>query len=361
MKPKILILTKRYYTNQDLIHSPFGRLHHFPNIWVSSCDVRIVALDYYGTESGHSDNRPYPIEYIGVRSALKIIGLFPLLKKKTKSFKPDVIVASGDIIVGALASRMSKAYKLPWFYDIYDDYRKFSLSIYTGLSLLFPSLCKSATGLLCVSEELRSICSAWNKSIHIAYNGYDPIIFQPANKNIARDLLDIEPDHLLIVYTGSIDSRFDTKLIVETMDALSTQHAKIKLAHAGTGRLDLEHTNSWYIHLGVLDQKSVAKLIQSADVCIAPYRDTALSQSCNPCKIAEYLACNVTVVASAITPIKALSNHDILLYKPSDNNDFLQCLNKALETNPKTSPNTALQWSLIAKRCLSFIESSYTS
>ncbi|MEQ9544747.1 MAG: glycosyltransferase [Marinobacter sp.] len=356
---RILVVCKRFYTNKDLLADKFGRLYHLPRFWSERNEVMVLALNYHQAPSiniGHQnlsfssvDCLPFP---------MGLIGAYFHCKRKSESFNPNVVISSGDIITAHIGYRIARKVKARWFYDVYDDYRYFGLSRMTQMSRLFPYFCRNANGILAASKSLRDICLTWNKNIHVTQNGYDPTVFYPDDKAQARQRLGLNLHLKLIVFTGSIDNRFDAQLVKYVINRLHNQDPAIRLVHAGKINSKSWQEEPWLISLGELDQLKVVEVIRSADVCIAPYRRTALSESCNPCKLAEYLACRKPIVASDITPLLELESLGVKLYEAGGAKSFEDGLVQQLSTPSFSTPNTSWSWSDLAASAQHFIQQS---
>ena len=351
---KILILAKRHYTNKDLINDKFGRLYHIPLHWSKSCDIKYIVADYRSTQSKTTKSEEFTFESIGVKPIpLGILLRLGAIEKEARTYAPDIIFASGDPIIGFIAHHLSKKLNTQWVFDVYDDYRHFPLFKYSGLSVLLPYLCSRASKVITVSENLKNIIEKWNKNVHIAENGYDPKLFTPKNPSAIQQ----KNKNIEITYTGSVDSRFDIDLIIQSFNKLKEKYPNITLVHAGAKiggeRLD---KYSWYKYKGNIHQEEAAKLIQQSFICIAPYAKTNLSASCNPCKLSEYMASNIPVLCSNINGLLQFKDFGVTFYEASNLTSFVNAMKKLIEKPEKTSANPYYEWSSIAESSLEFIQ-----
>ena len=248
---KLLIIGKRFYTNRDLIADQFGRQFHLPKIWSETNDVKVIAFDYYTREPEKTVSGACTFNTVNIRGRLTApISAFFYCRKTAKEFHPDVIISSGDVVTGLIGCRLAVVNNAAWFYDVYDDYRYFSLSRYTGLSYLLPKLCSRARGLITASVGLKHLYAAWNSRVMVAENGYDPTVFYPGDKLTTRKRLLLNADYKLLVFTGSIDERFDIKLVGKVMDTLYSYDSSYRLLHAGATNTSSELSGEWLISLG---------------------------------------------------------------------------------------------------------------
>ena len=93
------------------------------------------------------------------------------------------------------------------------------------------------------------------------------------------------------------------------------------------------------------------RLIGACDVVVIPYHEDKLWSVCNACKIAEYLACGVPIVATRV------SNHaDILarapqgLCRPGDPDDLARAIRLQLHAPQRVDFTEQLSWRNLAER-----------
>ena len=353
----ILLLTKRYYTNQDLFERPFGRLHYLPHYWSQNHQVSVIAFDYHSSRNNICNNRLYTLYSIGMRSPHTILS--PLRSiLPFQRFSPDIIIASGDIILGILGNRLARKIGVPFLFDIYDDYREFPLNRLSGFHLLFKSVCKKSTAIACASPALASIASAWNSSTFVAPNGYDSEIFSPEKEYPEEEFITKEYTYQA-AYTGTIDFRFDTNLVIEVFEELNKNSNFIRLTHMGSGGEELR-PYSWYRHFGNCEQSKVAKLISSSNLGIATYSNHPLVKSCNPCKAIEYLAMRKILVGSRISSLIEFENHGIRLFDSGNTQQFKLTLLSSLEEQSVITLPKGLDWKEVSNSYLKQIESCVT-
>ena len=359
---KLLIIGKRFYTNRDLIADQFGRQFHLPKIWSETNDVNVIALDYYSHEPIRTVIDACTFHTVNIRGRISApISAYRYCRETANEFHPDVVISSGDIVTGLVGYRLAASTNSAWFYDVYDDYRYFSLSRYTGLSYLIPKLCRRASGLITASVGLKHLYSTWNSSVTVAENGYDPAVFYPGDKLTSRKKLLLNANYKLLVFTGSIDERFDTELISKVMDTLYSYDGSYRLLHAGVTDTPSELSGEWLISMGPVSQATVVDVIRSADICLAPYASTPLSETCSPCKLAEYMACGQAVIAADVANISQYRSFGVQIYAPGNTEQMVELIQHQMTYPTLCKPNHSLTWRGIAESCLEFIKESLSS
>lgn len=100
---------------------------------------------------------------------------------------------------------------------------------------------------------------------------------------------------------------------------------RVKFMIVGEGFLEwqlkqLVHTlglEEKVIFTGAVDHDMVPAYICSADVCVAPFRDTEVTRCKSPLKIVEYMACSKAIVASNVGEAREMVDDAGILVEPS--------------------------------------------
>jgi len=346
---RILLFCKRHYTNRDLLVDRFGRLFHLPVNWARCAEVEVIAWDYKGTneetyEIGNVCFRSFPVRTTPrsvARAAL-------LLRRHLLQTQPDYVVASSDILFGIVAAWGRRGTHARLIFDVYDDYRHFGINRWSGLRFMFPRACLAADGLMLASPTLQAETAIRNQNTLVVRNGYDPATFHPIEKRIARTRLGLPHDISIVAFTGSLDERFDHACVVAAMEHLNNGSPRIHLLIAGANAQGLCTEHPWATYFGLVTQSEIADIINASDVCIAPYRKTHLADTANPCKVAEYLACERPVVAADVADLREFVDHGLVLYQPSDHRELAKRIRVVLETPPRVTPVPEWTWQDLA-------------
>ena len=100
---KILVLSKRFYTNRDLLGDRYGRLWELPYLLAcSGHQVRGFALSYRtAKEQRIGEDEGVDIEWrsfnFGFPAGIGLMRYWRQLKACIKGFRPDLIWASSDV------------------------------------------------------------------------------------------------------------------------------------------------------------------------------------------------------------------------------------------------------------------------
>jgi glycosyltransferase involved in cell wall biosynthesis len=344
----ILLIGKRHYTSHDLLDDRFGRLYHFPARWADQGhNVKVVVADYSGTRPerlsvGGLDMRSYPL--FRIRN-----GFTRQLPRIADELNPDIVVASCDSHFGFIGSRMARRRKLPFVFDLYHNYEDFGSNRIPGMKRLYDAALRSASLVVCDSEPLSDMVGPRSRRTFVAPQGTDLKHFYPADKKESRQKLGIDLKQSVLVYVGSIDSRFDIDCVFAALDRLADDGIDIHLLIAGTGKNNPKLRHPRLTHLGMLGQEQVPVVIAAADVCLIPYRSTPLSETCNPCKLSEYIACQRPIVSSRVSNIADyLPASGQFCYEPGDDTQLTSMITAQLDRPVVESAEHVLTWERIA-------------
>ena len=183
---KTVFLTKRYYTNKDLIIDKFGRLFHFPvqlvgqghNVVILCADYRSKAAEKFIFQGVLFLSLPL--------SFTSLIEFFINSWNHIRKFNPDVILASGDSHFGFIGALISKFIRVPFAFDLYDDYTVFGSNKLPFMKFFFKWTIRHSNAVICASAPLKTKVSKYNKNIAIIENGVDEQLFRPICKSEAR-------------------------------------------------------------------------------------------------------------------------------------------------------------------------------
>ena len=350
---KIGLLCKRLYTNKDLIDDRFGRLYHLPvQLTRLGHEVSVVALDYRRGRPREEFDRDN-VHFI----SLPAIGAVNTPRAMIQSLdamrvvNPDIIVASGDTYLGAMASVISRTMKVPWVFDIYDDYRTFSSARIPGMQRLLKATVRSAEALMVASAPLRKIFSPFNGNCHIVENGTDLDLFHPMDRLECRRALGIGADLTVIGYFGSIESRRGMRTLIAAVELCKEQYPKTHLLVSGKKDSNLDLSENSVDYRGQRPQSEVPLLINACDVVTIPYEKDPYIETTNACKISEYLACEVPIVATKVSDMESLfAATPQILADPGDPSSLSRAILRQLHEPVTPHFANTLTWEALARR-----------
>ena len=354
---KVLMLCKRHYTNRDLITHRFGRLFHLPAQLVQKgMSFAVVAADY---KSKKPEN--IIIEGVGFYSfpfrILSLIKFFYEYTRVIKTFHPDLIVASSDSHFGIIGYITAKLCKVPFVFDIYDDYRTFGTNKLPFMKTFFELSVKRADLVICASIPLRKQLSNKTLSCIVIENGVDTERFCPTSITDAREKTGVSNDKIVIGYFGALARNRGIETLVQTVNILKNDFPQISLLIAGKNDLGISFDNSYIDYRGEVEQEKIPLFINASDVVVIPYLPDPWVNMINPCKLAEYLACETPISATKISDLEdLLGETPEALCVPGDAEDMARAIKWQLENRRTISLPNNLTWEALGTKLKNELE-----
>lgn len=346
---KAILICKLHYTNKNLLLDKFGRLYHFPvQLKKLGIDISVIALDYRSRKitSVLYENVEFKTHPFHFKTLLT--DLYKLDKVITE-INPHVIIASGDSHIGYIGLKLSKKISCKFIFDVYDYYPAFKSNKIPGMKHLFWKSIKKADSILCASTPLLNKLTEISQKVFYIPNGVDLKIFNHTPQEKARNLKKLQKEKgPLIGYFGSM-TKHQGPLLIEACKKLRSKYPDLKLLLAGNNK-NLDLSMEWILYFGTLPQKDVANLICCCDVVSIPYEKSIQINYSGACKIPEYLACKIPVVATNVSNhIDFFHYNEISICEPS-----VQSLLNAIEnqlTRPTLEPfRSDFEWKNISKK-----------
>jgi len=297
---KFALLTKRHYTNKDLINDRFGRLFHLP-VQLSKMGHKgiVISGDLHTHKNEKVDIDGVPFYSI----PLSLVRLYQFIRECNTlldNFKPDMIIASGDSYLGYLGLKLARERNIPFIFDVYDNYTVFGTNRIPGMKNLFLLAVRESNLVITAGRSLLNFVQDSAKQVISIENGYDPALFHSIPVTVARQKLNIPLDEIVIGYFGSLEPKVGIEDLLKAASLLRKKIPKIRFLFAGRDNLAIDFDSYSVDYRGFLPQEKIPDLINAADVVVIPYLPSRLKQWCNACKIAEYVACRKPVVATRI-------------------------------------------------------------
>lgn len=298
---KFGLLCKRYYTNKDLLTERFGRLYHLP-AQLSRLGHKglVLAADYRSRIT--SNVRTPETEFHSI--PLSVLNFCTFVTETYHRFqrnRPDVLIASGDSHLGALGLLYARLFRIPFVFDIYDDYTTFASRRIPGMKKLFYYSVQKADLVVTASVPLSRRLRQFNENILIVENGTDQDLFKPIARESARSTLSINNDRPVVGFFGSITRNRGIQTLTQAISILKADYPDILLLIAGKNSSELELDEPHIDYRGMVAHQDVPLFVNSCDVAVIPYLSERQAEMTNACKIAEYLACGVPVVATRVS------------------------------------------------------------
>ncbi len=223
-------------------------------------------------------------------------------------------------------------------YRLADRLDKFS-RIPNNVGELQKELIRRVDFVLATSQSLLEWArSVRNDGVYYLPNGVSDIFFKE-NRKLPEDFpADGRP---VVVYAGTIDTRFDLELLqygvrVEKefhfllVGPLTDQEQK-----TGFETLQIEDNFTW---LGPKDYGQIPAYLQESSIGLIPFRLNELTEAVNPIKYYEYLACGLPVVAPLMRELKVMEGP---LHRYRDKESFSAALREALEERQREKEERA--------------------
>jgi len=345
---RIAFVTKRYYTNQDLIEERFGRLFHLPvALAASGHEVMVVAVDYRSALDSES------ADVAGVRfvslplKGRAFLRFWSRLRSHVDAFEPDVVVGSSDTHFGWMAARLAKRARILFVFDLYDNYLAFASRRVPGFEHLFRRVVAAADLVTVVSQPLVDMVSPHASSVAEIANGVDRNLFHPLHRDEARSFAGLENHGDLVGYVGSIEPERGIEELIEAVDRIRSEGHDVDLVLAGTNKLGGNWAADWVHYLGRLPQDRIPAVINSCNIVVLPYLSDDWGRYTYPNKLAEYVACGVPVVATNLPQFAAVLD-DRSLCRPGDAAAMAAAIAGQLSNPSGADPQRVSSWEEIA-------------
>jgi glycosyltransferase involved in cell wall biosynthesis len=346
---KFVLLCKRRYTNKDLISDRFGRLFHLPAQLVNSgYKGLVIAADLHNKkrEMVELDCLHF---YSFPLSILRVFEFVSSCHEVLDKFKPDILIASGDSYLGFIGTKICNKMGIPFIFDVYDDYTVFGTNKIPGMKSLFYAAVKNADLVIISSKPLRKKLQIFNKNILIIENGFDPQLFKPVPKAEVRHKLNIPMTDTVIGYFGSLSINLGIGVLLKAFELLSREYFKARLLLAGHKKSNLRFEISGVDYRGFLPQQDIPLLINACDVVVIPYLPSNQVQQSNACKIAEYIACGIPIVATNVSNHKEIfADAPQSLCEPGSPESMASAIQTQLKSPQLIRNSGSLAWNNLA-------------
>ena len=348
---KVLMFCKRHYTNRDLITHRFGRLFHLPfQLVQKGMTFVVVAADYKNKKIENINISGVDFYSFPFRVSTLIMFFYKYVKI-IRSIQPDIIVASSDSHFGLIGLISSKFQKIPFVFDVYDDYRIFGSNKIPFMKISFDLAVKKADLVICSSTPLHRQLSKINRSCIVIENGVDTETFCPESIADARQKAGISSDKTIIGYFGGIAGKRGVETLIQAVKILKNDFPQISLLIAGKNDLGISFDKSYIDYRGEVEQEEIPLFINASDVVVIPYHPDPQVNMSNPCKLTEYLSCKTPIVATKISDLEdLLEKTPEALCIPGNAEDMARAIEWQLENRKTISLPNNLTWEALGKR-----------
>ena len=366
---RILVLTKRQYMGKDLLDDRFGRFRELPlELARLGHEVQGISLSYrprsVGTIVDSTPSRDGQVLW----HALNLVGGFlPVLgsylrraKHLLRDFHPDVVWACSDAFHAVFGYRLSKKYQTKCIVDLYDNFETFGGTKLPTVLPLFKRAVRGADGVTCFSQRLaQRIIRTYPrlKPTAVIESGVNLEWFFPQDRMLCRRRLGLPEDAIIIGTAGALHSSRDIHSLFRAFKMLAAENGRLHLAVAGPRERGLQIPDGPRVHdLKHLPHGQVPAFINSLNLAVSCYSDSAQGRYSFPQKVYEILACHVPLVAASVGTMQdLLKDQPKCLFEPGNPESLTAAVRSQLQS-PIHLDISVPTWAQLAKHLEGFFE-----
>src|SRR3989338_9161559 len=335
---KILVVMKRFGANKDMVLDNFGRQIRLFEPLAKKHKIDFFCPDYTKKESKIISKR-------GIRYIVRPVSLFSLisfynsLKQLIKNEKYDVIVAATDPLIGILSHHFSKKYKIPFVYDLQDNFEIYSAYKIPFVKYFDRKAVKNADIVFAVSENLKWLVSEFRKNpVYVVQNGVDLSLFKKIDKKSARKKLGLPLNARIVIYVGEISKTKGANIMLDAFEKARKIIPGTYLLLSGKVQKGINIKKENIIFKELRERSDVVTALNSADVALIPNLDSPFSRYCFPYKALEYMAMGLPIVATDVGDVSLmLKKYPNSLCRPNDANDMAEKIISKLKKSGKVN------------------------
>ena len=351
---KILVIMKRFGANKDMVMENFGRQIRLFEPLAKKHIIHFFCPDYKKKKSKI-------ISKNGIRYIIKPLSLFSLISfynslgKLIKSEKYDVIAATTDPLIGILSYHFSKKYKIPFVYDLQDNFEIYSSYKLPFVRYFDRKAVKSADIVFAVSESLKGLVSEFRKKqVYVIQNGVELSLFKKIDRKSARKKLGLPLKGRIVVYVGEISREKGALIMLDAFEMVIKKIPDAYLLLSGQVQKDINIEKQNIIFKGLPERGDVVSALNAADVALIPNLESPFSKYCFPYKALEYMAMELPIVATDVGDVSLmLKKYPGSLCKPNNSDDMAEKIISKLKKSGKvdySSDVKKLKWEALANK-----------
>jgi glycosyltransferase involved in cell wall biosynthesis len=351
---RILVLTKRQYTNKDLLDDHFGRLREIPlELARGGHHVKGLCLSY--AARGHAVILDGAVIWESIDATpLVLPGFFRFLRRSAQLVKTvDIIWACSDSLYGIIAYLLGRKNRVPVIFDLYDNFEYFLAAKLPVIKQLYRWSVRKCEAVTCVSRPLAELVKTYGRErgVHVLENGVRRDLFRPMAKARCRDRFGIPREAIVIGTAGALDASRGIDHLFEAFFLLKAKHPSLHLLLAGPRRPGYLLPRDRNIHdLGVLKYEHVPAFLNALDVAVICNLENEFGKYCFPQKAREIMACDVPLVAAGVGAMRELLHaNPEWLWVPDSSTDLARVLENRL-VDHRTNYEGVSSWSEAATR-----------
>jgi glycosyltransferase involved in cell wall biosynthesis len=368
----IFVITKRQYTNLDLLDDRYGRLREIPLSLVKmGHKVAGICLSYRNRDEGKyldgDDDAIVTWQSLNVKRLLPSgrTSYWRQIDQMVERFKPDLIWACSDALHAIVGAYVAKKHGIRLVVDLYDNFESFYATRLPGVTPLFRKALQRAHAVTCVSLPLKRYVQenmGYRGPVKVIENAVPEGQFFPMDQAACRRELGFPESGKFIGSAGHISKSRGIETLFRAFEVLAREQSDVRLVLAGQcdKGLSLPQRNRFH-YFGPIPPSMVPVFISCLDVNVICNRNSAFGRYCFPQKFFEAVACKVPVVAAEVGAIKELLKETPRsLFRPKDVDSLVTALGQQLE-NPEVLSLKASGWNELGIRVDEFFEACLRS
>lgn len=364
---RILVLSKRQYTNLDLIDDRFGRLRELPlALAVAGHNVEGICLSYRQRDEGRRDdvlnNKQVIWHTLNFKRLLSwdSMSYWRTIDRIGRDFHPDLVWACSDALHAILGVRVAKRLGASLVVDLYDNFESFWATRIPGITATFRSALRHADGITCVSHPLARYIrevSGCSCPIEVIENAVPEGFFHPMDRSSCRRELGLPQNGIFIGTAGAISKSRGIETLFRAFEILAREQPNVHLVLAGTCDKGLRLPQNSRVHyLKMLPMNKVPVFLSSLNISVICNRESAFGKYCFPQKFYESVACGLPVVAAATgSMLELLKNKPEYLFEPENVDNLVAALQRQI-AKPSTLTLEVPSWSTMGNQLADFLQ-----
>lgn len=331
---KLLILSKRYPQQRDLLRDPYGRFFHLPRLLADSGhDIAVCCLSH-----DRSHSRSYSAEsltYVSEDMFRHPLSYIRFLRGYCHQQRPDWIIGFSDTWYGVLAVHLAQRHGRRALIDAYDNYEAY-MPWNRPLHWLWRRALKRADLLTAAGPHLAELMnrSRGKDDCVIVPMAADPE-FRPGSRNEARIALGLPENATIVAYVGSLAEGRDVGTLFSVVEDMPDT------LFIASGRTMLGCPDALR-HLGYLDHAKVPLMYAAADAVVITAEDNRFGRYAHPAKLYEAMACGIPIVCANLPVIRWIAGDQATYYQPANTASLRAAIRKALKE--KKRPSAVGSW-----------------
>jgi teichuronic acid biosynthesis glycosyltransferase TuaC len=347
---RILVLTKRQYTNRDLLDDQFGRIRELPlQLGLRGFQVNGLCLSYKKEREGQTYDGPVLWESLNA-GTLKLPGLFQfILRASSLASHADLIWACSDSFYGIIGYWLSRRYHVPLVFDLYDNFEYFLAGKTPGIRQLYRSVLRKCHSVTCVSQPLARLVRSYGRKgpLCVLENAVPKDLFRPLEKTACRAVLGLPHNARMVGSAGALNKNRGILSLLHAFALLRKRFPDLHLALAGPRDIEIPR-HEGIRDLGILPYERVPLFFNALDVAVVCNLDNDFGRYCYPQKAREIMACDIPLVAAKVGSMADLfADHPAWLFRPGDPTDLSRAMESRL-SDQTTGYQEVPSWSDLA-------------